>query len=71
MQQKQKRKSYTQEIEQKRDPNKPKILKKNYHVTAQTAYNIRKLALENNTTEGRIVDKIIRNYLACRGSYGA
>lgn len=69
MQQNRKRKSYTQEQEQRRDSNKPKIVKRNYHVTAQSAYNIRKLAMENNTSEGRIIDKLIRNYLACRGSY--
>lgn len=49
------------------DPNKPKILKKNYHVTAQTAYHITQLALQEGTSEGRIVDKIVRNYLAASG----
>lgn len=46
------------------DPTKPKILKKNYHVTAQTAYHITQLALQEGTSEGRIIDKLVRNYLA-------
>lgn len=52
-----------------KDPNKPKILKKNYHVTSQTAYHITQLAIAENTSEGRIIDKLMRNYLASRGSY--
>lgn len=48
---------------------KVKVLKKNYHVTAQTAYHITQLAIQENTSEGRIIDKIMRNYLAARGSY--
>ena len=48
------------------DPSKPKIVKRNYHVTASTAYNIRKLAMESDTSEGRIIDKLIRTYLADR-----
>lgn len=63
------RKDHTHIDEQRKDPNKPKIVKKNYHVTSQTAYHISKLAMENNTSEGRIIDKIVRNYLASRGSY--
>lgn len=45
---------------------KPRILKKNYHVTSQTAYHITQLALAENTSEGRIIDKLMRNYLATR-----
>lgn len=52
-----------------KDPNKPKILKKNYHVTSQTAHHITQLAIAENTSEGRIIDKLMRNYLANRGSY--
>ena len=52
-----------------KDLNKPKILKKNYHVTSQTAYHITQLAIAENTSEGRIIDKLMRNYLASRGSY--
>ena len=48
------------------DPQRPKIVKRNYHVTEITAYNIRRLAMENNTSEGRIIDKLVRNYLADR-----
>ena len=52
-----------------KDSNKPKILKKNYHVTSQTAYHITQLAIAENTSEGRVIDKLMRNYLAGRGSY--
>lgn len=52
---------------ERHDPNKPKILKKNYHVTTQTAYHITQLALQEGTSEGRILDKIVRNYLAASG----
>lgn len=45
---------------------KPKILKKNYHVTAQTAYHITELAMINGTSEGRVIDKLMRFYLASR-----
>lgn len=43
---------------------KPKILSKRYNVTSQTAYHITELALREGTTEGRIIDKIMRTYLA-------
>lgn len=55
-----------QRMKPNEDPHKPKIVRRNYHVTASTAYNIRKLAMESNTSEGRIIDKLIRNYLAER-----
>ena len=42
----------------------PKIVSKRYNVTSQTAYHITELALMENTTEGRIVDKMMRTYLA-------
>lgn len=48
---------------------KSKVVKKNYHVTSQTAYHITQLALEENTSEGRIIDKLMRNYLASRGHF--
>ncbi|WP_300944036.1 hypothetical protein [uncultured Duncaniella sp.] len=50
------------------DPDKPKILKKYYHVTAQTAYHIARLAIQEGTSEGRIIDKIMRTYLAESGT---
>ena len=43
---------------------KPRIIRKNYHVTAQTAYHITQMALACNTSEGRIIDKLMRNSLA-------
>lgn len=46
-----------------------KVVKRNYHVTSQTAYHISKLAMANNTSEGRIIDKIMRTYLATQGNY--
>jgi len=45
---------------------KMKVVKKNYHVTSQTAYHITELALIGNTSEGRIIDKLMRFYLASR-----
>ena len=45
------------------------VVRKNYHVTSQTAYHIAELALQEKTTEGRIIDKLMRNYLAERGVY--
>lgn len=43
--------------------NKPKIIHKKYHVTSQTAYNVAKLAMMLNTSEGRVIDKLVRNYM--------
>lgn len=43
---------------------KPKVLSKRYNVTSQTAYHITELALREGVTEGRIIDKIMRTYLA-------
>lgn len=45
---------------------KQRIVKKRYNVTSQTAYHIQELALQEQTTEGRILDKIMRCYLANR-----
>ena len=56
--------AYKTEPISKKDPNKPKILKKNYHVTSQTANHIATLAIKEDTSEGRIVDKIVRTYMA-------
>lgn len=47
---------------------RPKILKKSYHVTTQTAYHIAKLAAETGMSEGRVIDKIMRTYLAMQGT---
>lgn len=46
------------------DTGKVKVVDKRYLVTSQTAYHITQLALSQNTTEGRIIDKIMRSYLA-------
>lgn len=43
---------------------KPKHISRNYHVTPQTAYNVSKLAMMMNTSEGRIIDKLVRNCMA-------
>lgn len=43
---------------------KPKIVKRNYHVTHQTAYHIRELALQEGIPEGKVIDKLMRSYLA-------
>ena len=58
----QSKRSYTHE-EIKKTPYQ-KILKKNYHVTSQTAYHITRLAMQENTPEGRIIDKLMRTYLS-------
>lgn len=47
---------------------RPKIVKKKYHVTSQTAYHITKLAMETGLSEGRIIDKIMRTYLATQAT---
>ena len=56
------KRSYTHE-EIKKTPYQ-KTLKKNYHVTSQTAYHITRLAMQENTSEGRIIDKLMRTYLS-------
>ena len=66
---KQYRKNRNESSNTGKDPHKPKILKKNYHVTAQTAYHITQLALQENTSEGRIIDKLVRNYQASASRY--
>lgn len=45
---------------------KPSVVKRNYHVTSQTAYHITELAMQEQTSEGRIIDKIMCSYLAER-----
>lgn len=50
---------------------KPKIVSKRYNVTSQTAYHIAELALREGTTEGRILDKIMRTYLATQRTQGS
>ena len=49
------------------DPHKPRIIRKNCHVTSQTAYHITQMAIACNTSEGRIIDKLMRNFLAAQG----
>lgn len=44
----------------------PKTVNKRYKVTSQTAYHIMEIALQEGLTEGRVIDKIIRTYLASR-----
>lgn len=44
----------------------PKIVDRRYKVTSQTAYHIMEIALQEGITEGRVIDKIIRTYLANR-----
>lgn len=48
------------------DNTKRKIVKKNYHVSSQTAYHITQLALQENCGEGRIIDRLMTSYLASR-----
>lgn len=48
------------------DNTKRKVVKKNYHVSSQTAYHITQLALQEGVNEGRIIDKIMRIYLGSR-----
>lgn len=48
------------------DNTKRKVVKKNYHVSSQTAYHITQLALQNNCGEGKIIDYIMKTYLASR-----
>lgn len=45
-----------------------KIVRKRYNVTTQTAYHIQELAFQEGTTEGRIIDKLMRSYLCDRAS---
>ena len=48
------------------DNTKRKVVKKNYHVSSQTAYHITQIALQENITEGRVVDFLTKSYLASR-----
>jgi hypothetical protein len=48
------------------DNTKRKVVKKNYHVSSQTAYHITQLALQNNCGEGKIIDYFMKTYLASR-----
>lgn len=43
---------------------RPKLVTKRIVVTSQTAYHITELALRENITEGKLIDKIMRTYLA-------
>lgn len=40
------------------------VVTKSYLVSARTAEAIRRLSFEHGETEGRIIDKIVRTYLA-------
>lgn len=46
----------------------PSIVSRKYNVTSMTAYHIAKLAAQEGMTEGRVIDKIMRTYLASRGN---
>lgn len=46
----------------------PSIVSKRYNVTSMTAYHIARIAAQEGITEGRVVDKIMRTYLASRGA---
>ena len=61
-----KRKTYknTSTSYQKPSRYRQKPVKKTYIVTPQTAYHVQELALQEDTTEGRIIDKIMRTYLS-------
>lgn len=48
------------------DNTKRKVVKRNYHVSSQTAYHITQLALQYGEPEGKIVDRIMKTYLASR-----
>jgi len=43
---------------------RPKVVSRRYNVTSQTAYHVTELALREGITEGRVIDKIMRTYLA-------
>ena len=58
------RKTISRKMHPYKDTGRVKTVDKRYIVTSQTAYHITKLALSENTTEGRIIDKIMRTYLA-------
>ena len=45
-----------------------KIVRRRYNVTPQTAYHIQELALQEQTTEGHIIDKLMRSYLCERAA---
>ena len=48
------------------DNAKRKVVKKNYHVSSQTAYHITQIALAENLTEGRVIDRLMKMYLGSR-----
>ncbi len=57
--------NHREEIAKKDGP--PAIVSRKYNVTSMTAYHISKLAAQEGMTEGRVIDKIMRTYLASRG----
>lgn len=58
--------SFTDRGSQQRVENthKKKIVSRRYNITSQTAYHITDLALREDMTEGQILDKLMRGYLA-------
>lgn len=48
---------------------KPKHVSRNYHVTPQTAYNVAKLAMMMKTSEGRVIDKLVRNCMVSEETF--
>lgn len=48
------------------DDHKPRNVSRRIVVTSQTAYHLTELALQEHKTEGQIIDKIMRTYLASR-----
>lgn len=52
----------------KKSHSNQKPVKRVYIVSPQTAYHVQELALQEDTTEGRIIDKIMRSYLCNRAT---
>jgi len=45
---------------------RPRNVSRRIVVTSQTAYHLTELALQEHCTEGQVIDKIMRTYLASR-----
>lgn len=50
-------------------PDKSKAVIRKYKVSPQTAYHITRIAMQENMTEGRVIDKIMRTYLATQSHH--
>ena len=48
------------------DESKQRNVSRRVVVTSQTAYHLKELALQEHITEGMVIDKIMRTYLATR-----